>query len=94
MSTQYSTSELEQMIRDYIRTWYRAIYTGMLLVTKNNPGYTLTIGIPSYMIPTTINCDCDTDDEFLDFIYSELRSRNYIRLDKYVVHRTPDSREE
>ena len=46
------------------------------------------------MMPTTINCDYETDEEFLDFIYYELRIRNYIRLDIYKVLRKENTREE
>ena len=86
--------ELAQKIHDYIKTWYNADYIGLLTVKKNNPGYTFTIGLPSYMMPTTINCDYETDEEFLDFIYYELRIRNYIRLDIYKVLRKENTREE
>jgi hypothetical protein len=86
--------ELIQTIREYIKTWYKADYIGLLTVEKLNPGYKFSIGIPSYMTPTTLNIDCETDEEFLDFIYAELRSRNYMRLDIYKVIRTNDSKEE
>lgn len=46
------------------------------------------------MSPTTISIECDTDEQFLEFIQSELRSRNYMRLDIYKVIRTNDSKEE
>ena len=86
--------ELINLIRDYIKNWYNAEYTGYLNVDKINGTYIFSIGIPSYMIPTTISIDCDTDEEFLNFIYAELRSRNYIRLEIYKVLRQNDSREE
>ncbi len=56
--------------------------------------YKFTIGIPSYMVPTTIVIQCYSDNEFLNYIYSELRTRNYIRLDIYKVTRNSDTREE
>jgi hypothetical protein len=46
------------------------------------------------MAPTTMAIDCESDEEFLDYVFSELRSRNYMRLDIYKVTRTNDSREE
>jgi hypothetical protein len=46
------------------------------------------------MTPTTITIDCNTDEEFLDYIYSEIRTRNYIRLEIYKVTRNMDTREE
>lgn len=86
--------ELVQKIRDYIKDCYKADYVGLLEVDKTDSIYKFSIGIPSYMSPTTIGIDCDTDEEFLEYIYKELRTRNYMRLDKYKVIRTNDSREE
>ena len=86
--------ELIAKIRDYIKSIYSAEYVGYLNVEKLNPGYKFSIGIPSYMCPTTFAIDCETDDEFLEYVYSELRSRNYIRLWIYKVLRQNDSREE
>ena len=89
-----NTTQLENLIRDYIKFWYEAEYTGFLKVIKNPPTYTWKIGLPSYMVPTTITIDCDTDEEFLNYIYSEIRSRNYIRLEIYKVTRNMNTREE
>lgn len=86
--------ELTQAIRDYIMSSYNANYVGYLIVEKLNPGYKMSIGIPSYMFPTTIAGDFSTDEEFLDFIFKELRERNYMRVDYYKGIRTPNSREE
>ena len=85
--------ELEQLIHDYIKSYYKAEYTGLLQVEKLNPGYKFIIGIPSYMSPTSLAIDCETDEEFLEYVYLELRKRNYIRKDVYKVVRTPLSRE-
>jgi hypothetical protein len=46
------------------------------------------------MMPTTITIDCGTDEEFLDYIYKEIRVRNYIRLEIYKVTRNENTREE
>lgn len=89
-----SELELEQAILDYIKTTYKAEYVGLLEVKKTGTSYMFFIGLPSYMIPTTIGYDTDSDEDFLNFIYEELRTRNYMRLDIYKVHRTDDSREE
>jgi len=86
--------ELAQQIRDYIKSWYNAEYQGLLRVEKLNPGYKFSIGLPCYMMPTTLATDCATDEEFLDYVYSELRSRNYMRLEIYKVVRQNDSKEE
>jgi len=82
--------ELAQAILDYIKTTYNAIYIGYLKVEKLNPGYKMSIGLPSYMYPTTIACDLGTDEQFLNFIFEELRTRNYIRQDYYKVVRLRD----
>lgn len=86
--------ELAQKIRDFMIAWYKATYIGRLEVTKDDTGYMFLIGIPSYMAPTTITADFDTDDEFLNFICKELKTRNYIRQYVYKVTRTENSREE
>lgn len=86
--------ELAQAIRDYIRSLYNADYVGYLVVDKLNPGYKVTIGIPSYMHPTSIAGDFETDEAFLDYVFEDLRQRNYMRIDFYKVVRTPSSREE
>lgn len=86
--------ELIQKIRDFIKETYNAEYIGYLNVIFLHPGYKFEIGIPSYMSPTSLSINCETDEEFLDYIYDELRKRNYIRLDFYKVTRKNDSREE
>lgn len=101
--------ELEQTILDFIRINYGAVFTGYLKVEKfpstfagsnsnpsdnPGPGYRLNIGIPSYMFPTTIACDFDTDQEFLDYIYEEFRTRNYMRVYFYKVVRLGSTKEE
>lgn len=80
--------ELEQKIHDFIRTNYEAIYDGLLRVTKKEDIYTLVLGVPSYMSPTTISCQANSDEEFLDYIYKELTVRNYVRIYFYRGSRT------
>lgn len=87
--------ELEQQIHDYIKTLYKAEYVGLLKVNKLNPGFSLTIGLPSYMSPTTISSDHVTEEDFLNFIFEELRTRNYMRVEFYkVIKEKNDSKEE
>ena len=86
--------ELTQAIRDYIQTLYKACFIGWLKVEKLYPGYKLSIGIPSYMFPTTIAGDWETDEEFLNYIYEEFRTRNYMRVYFYQVHRTTRNEED
>lgn len=89
-----TTTELENSIRDYIKYLYEAEFTGFLEVEKLNPGYKMSIGIPHYMFPTTIACDCETDEEFLNYVYADFEIRNYMRVYFYKVVRTPYSREQ
>jgi len=86
--------ELVEKILDYIQQIYKAKYVGDISVTQDGSTYTFKIGIPSYMVPTSIIYDADNDDQFLDFIYEELRTRNYMRLEIYKVIRTNDSKQE
>ena len=89
-----SELELEEKIHDYIMKLYNAKYEGLLKVKKGNLEYSLIIGIPSYMIQTSFAINCETEEEFIEYVYSELRSRNYIRQEFYKVTRTFNSREE
>ena len=73
---------------------YQAKYTGYIKVEHLNPGYKLSLGIPSYMTQTSIATDIDDETEFLNFIEKELKSRNYLRQDYYKVTRTFNTREE
>lgn len=86
--------ELEQKISDYIVTTYKATFTGLLEVHQYDTIYKFVLGVPSYMVPTQIVCDLGNDESFLDYIYEELRTRNYMRLEIYKVVRTNESREE
>lgn len=86
--------ELEQAIHDYIVTLYKAHYIGYLKVEKLDSGYKFSIGLPSYMFPTTIAGDYASDQDFLDFIFEELRIRNYMRVYFYKTHRISPNEEE
>jgi len=77
--------ELERQIRDYIKTIYNAEYEGLLKVKKENNFYIFTIGIPSYMTPTTITYEVASDDIFLRLIKEELKKINYMRIYFYKV---------
>lgn len=94
MSELDNTQELKDKIKKYILDLYKAEYTGYLEVEKSSTGYKMSIGIPHYMFPTTIACDCDTDEEFLNYVYEDFRIRNYMRVYFYKVVRTPSSREQ
>lgn len=89
-----TTAELEQAILDYIKSWHNAEYVGKIEVTVENGIYKLTLGIPSYMFPTTISGEFSSDEDFLNFIYEEIRKRNYMKVDFYKVRRVETTREE
>jgi hypothetical protein len=78
--------ELEQEILDYIKNLYKADFIGKIEVTKNP--YSLLLGIPSYMHPTLLSGDFSDDTTFLEYIYKELKTRNYMRVYFYKVTRT------
>lgn len=97
--------ELEEQILDYIKTLYNATYIGVLTVDQEDQvdpvtqevqrRYIFLMGVPSYMVPTTNIINIDTDEEFIDYIFEELRTRNWMKIEKYQVKRTNiDAREE
>lgn len=96
--------DLVQQILDYIETLYKAKYVGLIEVEQLNDidpvtqetqvSYKFKLGVPAYMIPTVTIINVDNDDAFLDFIYEDLRVRNYMKIDKYKVIRTENIREE
>jgi hypothetical protein len=86
--------ELEKKIHDYILTKYKAEYTGLLEVIENTNEFVLTMGIPSYMCPTTISMETNDEELFLAYVYEELRTRNYMRVEFYKTERTNGSKEE
>lgn len=85
--------ELVQTILDYIKNLYKAEYKGSINVTQDGTTYRLNIGLPSYMNPSSIVYDANSDEEFLDFIKEELRVRNYMRVYFYQVNRLKEERE-
>ena len=85
--------ELVQMILDYIKSLYKANYEGSINVTQIGTTYRLILGLPSYMNPTSIAFDANSDQEFIDFIKEELRTRNYMRVYFYRVNRLKEERE-
>lgn len=82
--------ELTQKILDYIEINYKTSYLGLIQVVKSHSGYQFKLGIPSYMTPTIISGNWETDEDFLNYIYKELRTRNYIRQDYYRVVKLKD----
>lgn len=87
-------ANIKTTILDYITELYKANYVGYFEVFRNGNSYTLELGIPTYMERTSISCDSETDEGFIDFVKEELRSRNYMRLYIYKVIRENDKREQ
>lgn len=87
MKKEMQTEELENKIHDYIIKLYKAKYTRRLEVTHENGIYTLTLGIPDDVIPTAISFQTEDSQEFLEYIYEELRIRNYMRVYFYQVRK-------
>lgn len=80
--------ELENTIRDYIKTLYKATYNKRLEVKYESNVYSLILGIPDDVMPTTISLQTDDPQEFLKYIYEELKTRNYMKIYFYQVRRT------
>ena len=89
-----SEQELTEKIRDYILVIYNAEYNGLLSVTKTDTEYIFRIGLPSYMSPTVMCGNFETDDEFLEYIYSEVRTRNYMKVYMYRINKLVDPKED
>lgn len=81
--------ELKEAILAYIKEWYKAEYIGYSEVTKTGTIYSFIIGIPNYYSATIISGDFSTDEEFLEYVFKELRERNFMRQDYYKVVRHP-----
>ena len=81
-------TELEAKIHGFIINLYKAKYKGRLNVKYDKGIYTLILGIPNEMIPTSISLQTDDPQEFLDYICDELKKRNYMRVYFYQVRRT------
>ena len=86
--------DLVNKILDYIKTTYNANYVGYISVVQTDTKYVFKIGMPSYMVPTSITYQTDDEDEFLNYIYEELRTRNYMRLVIYKVIKIIDGDQE
>lgn len=83
--------DLEDKIHDYIRNLYKKEFIGELIVTYKDGIYELSLGIPVADIPTKISLQTDDEEEFLKYICNELKSRNYNRVEYFVIKRRPDN---
>ena len=86
--------QLAQKILDYIENWYKAAYVGRLFVNKNDGVYKVSMGIPSYLTLTSLAGDFSSDEDFLKYVFEEIRKRNYMRVEYYRTVRSPNSKDE
>lgn len=72
-----TTTELEQVIREYIRTIYKKEYIGKIDIQKIDPqGYSIKLGMLTPERPMTIYAELE-DKAFLKFLKEELKARRF-----------------
>ena len=72
-----TTTELEQVIREYIRTIYKKEYIGKIDIQKIDPqGYSIKLGMLTPERPMTICAELE-DKAFLKFLKEELKARRF-----------------
>lgn len=71
-----TTSQLEQVIREYIEEFYGMEYIGKIGIKKLNPGYHIRMGMNVPEKPWII-CGMLEDDEFIPFLKQTLRESNF-----------------
>ena len=76
---------IEDEIRDLIKHLYKAEYTGTLKVDNTDGIYELRLGVPHDSMPTYISMQCDSKEEFLEFLEKELANREYLRVYYYKI---------
>lgn len=76
--------ELEQAILELIQNMYECKYVGLLKVTKLPVGYKLQLGWRHDDYPLSIMSDSPTEEDFINYIKEELRSRKLNKV-KYFT---------
>ncbi len=72
-----TTSELEQVTRDYLRDIYKREYIGKIQINTLSPqGYIIKLGMYTPEQPITIYAEL-SDDKFLKFLKEDLKSRRF-----------------
>jgi len=72
-----TTTELDQVIHEYIRDIYNKEYIGKLLIEKLNPiGYCIRFGLNTPEKPMVIYAELE-DKPFLKFLRQELKDRRF-----------------
>lgn len=89
-----TTHDIEQAIRDLIKTIYCREYQGVLKVHETtykfpgeepeHIGYRMDLGLNKDEKPLSIACD-GTAEEFLQFIEKELKERSLIRTEYFTA---------
>lgn len=77
--------DLEQRIHDFFHKEYEASYNGRMEITQEGSIYSFLLGVPSYMAPTHISMETESDEDFMKFLEQELKSRNYVRVHFYRI---------
>jgi len=86
-----TTRELETIIKEYIELNYQAKYIAKLKVVKLNPGYELRLDLFNWMVPMTLQCDFEKDTDFLDYVFKEIKSSNFMRVEYSRLNLTKNS---
>ena len=89
-----SEEELKNKVLEIICNMYKAVYVGYLKIVKVGDVYRMYLGVPTETMPTNFDLQCNSDEEFLNFIEEEFKRRNYLRRVTYNVIRTNDPRQE
>lgn len=72
-----TTTELEQVIREYLLDIYKKEYTGKIEITKIEPvGYHVRLGLSMPEKPLVIYAELD-DCEYLKFLKQELKDKRF-----------------
>lgn len=78
---------LAQQILDYMKSLTNAEYMGLLTIDQDDTIYTFTVGLPSYMAPTTISGSFESDSSFLEYLKTEIKKKRLYAPNYYKVVR-------
>lgn len=73
-------TELETKIFEFIECRYKLKFLGKVEVIHETGDHCLRLTLNNYMIPMQICFQCETEDEFFEFITKELTKRNLSRV--------------
>ena len=77
-------TELKQVILGYFRNLYECEYIGLLKIEDLNPGYKISLYPNKSEYPIVIAADY-YDDEFLVYLYQELRAMKLHKTKYYSL---------